>query len=100
MSDFEQYIGSRTDNGTQYPAVNLAGASYTLPPNKVGLGKGKFAVLSGLPGDNDMIETLKGYLTSGISKEATDNAPKNKPARRLSASGDIPSGSDDVSGPA
>lgn len=101
MDDLERYIGTRTENGTQYPAVNLAGASYTRPANTVGLGQGKFAVLSGLPSDTKMIETLKGYAHGSSSKETSanaDKAQKNKSTQRLQPSGDVSPGGDDAGG--
>lgn len=97
-NEFNKYIGRRTENGTQYPEFNLAGADYTLPPNTIGVGKGTFAVLSGLPVDKEMIDKLKGYLNSGSSKEVTDNASKNKPTRGVQSSGDVSPGGDDAGG--
>lgn len=88
-SEFDKYIGTRTENGTQYPEFNLAGSDYTLPPNTIGLGKGKFAVLSGLPIDKVMIERLKGHLTSGTETAPTQEQPKNKPARGVSGTSNV-----------
>lgn len=102
-NELEQFIGRRNENGTQYPVVNLAGAVYALPPNTIGLGKGIFAVLSGLPVDKEMIETLRGYLNSGSSNEAASTAsdePKaDKRTRGVQPSSNVPSGGDDPSDP-